>query len=987
VLSGNIPNERLFRGRLARNTLLILLLLTLAPLFLLGSTAYVRTRQLLREQVFSLLTTVSTVQGNRIVDEITAGRQLLVRALADADVIEPMHTALALTDRNQAEYVSARNQFFDQLQTVNQPKPFFNQFVVINPEGIIHISTNRQWEGQRITSTSGFSPQTRQASSRAVTKFQPLYEQSLVIVTTIPYLNSEGNQVATILGISEPAVLSALMQRIAFFTDAHYFVSSDRKFFGVNPYPDSFEKMILFEPNDDLNLFVEYANGQPLKNGVNELLSFQNRPVIAAYNWLPDLQIGWLAEIPQASVYQQLNTLVVFATILFLVTALILLFTVWQATRYLVRPLTQLAASVTKFSAGNWDERAAVKRDDEVGLLADSFNKMAADLSILYQSLETKVEERTRQLQASGEIGQVTITATDLDELLHQTVTLLANRFGYPFAAIYLLDEGSEFAILRQVTAPAEMEPRLRGMRIKVEPLSLVGWVAMTGSSKVDLIGQGAFGAIERMDLAPDVRAEAGIPILHAGKVLGILVVQSNRPTHLNEDTIQELQNLANQISPALQNFYLLEATQINLQETNLLYQVSHQIAQAPTETEIYKLAEQALRNTPYNSAFLVVNGTQFDQIWSNTKADQASLPASSIIDPQRLNHLLPSSGALIYQLNQKQTDVPADLVEWFRKFRHSTLAMLPVRRSGRLHGLLLLGTNEEDARAGLRFSHLHLQPYSNLIELMTNSLEKVRALDITQKRLNEMEILNNLSREVAQQTNLESLYNIIHQHIKEIFGEVDFLLALLDIEKRQIRVPYAFEEGQRLQVPSIPFGQGLTSLVISSRKPLRLGSPDDWSALPAGSTVIYGKKAFSWLGVPMIVAGEVVGVMTVQDVHESRRFSLEDEHFFSTLATQVAVIIRNTTLLETTRQRADAESMLNQITSNIRRSMSIPEILATTTTELSHALQVRKAKIVIRPAQSDAHGIQAPENGGENGNKPAVKSLPGESREVEHGT
>ena len=987
MLSGNIPNERLFRGRLARNTLLLLLLLTMVPLFLLGSTAYVRTRQLLREQVFSLLTTVSTVQGNRIVDEISTGRQLLMRVLADADVIEPMRTALGITDRNQADYVSARNRFFDQLQTVNQPKPFFNQFIVINPDGIIHISTNRQWEGQRSIPSSGYTPQTRQASSRAVTNLRPLYEQSLVIVTAIPYLNSEGDQIATILGISEPVVLSALMQRVAFFTDTHYFVSSDGKFFGVNPYPDSFEKLILFEPNDDLNFFLEYANAQPLKIGVNELLSFHNRPVIAAYNWLPDLQIGWLAEIPQASVYQQLNTLVGFTTLLFLVTALILLFIVWQATRFLVRPLTQLAASVTKFSAGNWDERAVVKRNDEVGLLADAFNKMAADLSILYQQLETKVAERTHQLQASGEIGQVTITATDLDELLHQTVMLLAKRFGYPLVAIYLLDEGSEFAILRQVTAPAEMEPRLRGMRVKVEPLSLVGWVATTGSSKVDLIGQGAFGAINRIDLAPDARAEAGIPILHAGKVLGVLVVQSSRITHLNEDTIQELQNLANQISPALQNFYLFEATQINLQETNLLYQVSHQIAQAGTENEIYALAEQALRNTPYNSAFLVVNGTQFDQIWSSMMEEQALSSSKLIIDPQRLNLLLPISGELIYQFNEKQTDLPVDLVEWLRNFKHSNLALLPVRRSDLLHALLILGTDEEDARAGLRFSHLHLQPYSNLIELMTNTREKVRALGITQKRLSEMEILNNLSREVAQQTNLESLYNIIYQHVKEIFGEVDFLLALFDAEKRQIRVPYAIEEGQRLQVPSISYGQGLTSLVISTRKPLRFVSPQDWSALPAGSTVIYGKEPFSWLGVPMIVAGELIGVLTVQDVHESQRFSLEDELFFNTLATQVAVIIRNTSLLEVTRQRADVESLLNQITGNIRRSMSIPDILATTTTELSRALHVRQARMVIRPVEPDAHAIQAPENGGVNGEKPDHTNLPGETREVEHGT
>jgi two-component system nitrate/nitrite sensor histidine kinase NarX len=94
-------------------------------------------------------------------------------------------------------------------------------------------------------------------------------------------------------------------------------------------------------------------------------------------------------------------------------------------TRYLVNPLTQLATSVSQFSSGNWEARTEIKRDDEVGLLASSFNQMASDLSVLYQSLEAKVEERTRQLQTSSELSQLSITAADLDELLSETVTLL----------------------------------------------------------------------------------------------------------------------------------------------------------------------------------------------------------------------------------------------------------------------------------------------------------------------------------------------------------------------------------------------------------------------------------------------------------------------------------------------------------------------------------------------------------------------------------
>jgi len=987
-MPGSIPSaDRQFRGRLARNTLLILLLITLVPLFLVGGTTYLQTRRLLQEQIFSLMTVIAQVQGQRISDEIAAGRQLLTRAVVNAESIQALHAALAIPDRSQPEYIAARNQFFDQIQIVNQPRPYFSQFIVVKTDGVIHISTKRSWEGLKLGSIGGSSALSRQANSRAVFDFSPLYQQNLVILTTIPYLNANEELVATIVGISEPTVIRDFMDRAAFFAKSNYLVPADGVYFGVNPYPDSFDKLFQYTPSPELNFFLEYLGAQPEKSGVNELVSFRDEQVIAAYTWLPDLQAGLLAEIPQSSVYGQINSLLLFGGILLAVIGIVLGFIVWQVTRYLVRPLTQLASSVSEFSSGNWYARAEVNRNDEVGLLANSFNKMAADLSILYQSLESKVAERTRQLQTSGELSQLSVSAADLDELLSQTVKLLGTRFGYPFVAIYLLDESKEYAVLRQVVAPPGIMSNIRGARIKVQPLTLVGWVAMSGSTKVDLIGQGTFGAIDRPDLAPEARAEAGIPILHSGKVLGVLVVQSIRVSQLNEDTVNELQNLTNQIGPALQNFYLLEATQIDLQETNLLYQTSHQIAQAQNVTQIYNLAKIALLNTPYHSALLVADQDHFNVIW-NSKADLPDNTVSTLnIDPGQVNGQLPDTGPAIGSANQKHPEsLPHSLVEWLQKFGGASLALIPVRRADELQTILVLGSGEKDARAGMRFSPLHLQPYTNLVELMTNTLEKVKALEATQKKLNEMEILNNLSREVALQTNLEALFGTIYEYVTRIFGTVDFLLARFDPDAHRIQVPYAIEEGQRLVVPSIPYGQGLTSMVIRSRKTLRLVTPEDWHALPAGSVAIFGKDAVSWLGAPMIVGGEVVGVIVVQDVQQSQRFSHDDEIFFSTLATQLAVVIRNMVLLETTRQRAHMESLLNEITGNIRRSLSIRDILTTTTTELGHALRVRKTKITVWAPQSDGLDQTTLHKGENYGLKPVRSHNLSQPGEVKHG-
>jgi GAF domain-containing protein len=67
-------------------------------------------------------------------------------------------------------------------------------------------------------------------------------------------------------------------------------------------------------------------------------------------------------------------------------------------------------------------------------------------------------------------------------------------------------------------------------------------------------------------------------------------------------------------------------------------------------------------------------------------------------------------------------------------------------------------------------------------------------------------------------------------------------------------------------------------------------------------------------------------------------------------LATQVAVVVRNAHLLETSRRQARQEHLVNEISDRIRRHVDLETILKTTTDELGRALGARKATIRINP-------------------------------------
>ena len=73
--------------------------------------------------------------------------------------------------------------------------------------------------------------------------------------------------------------------------------------------------------------------------------------------------------------------------------------------RRLVRPIESIQAGAARIGSGSLDQRIEIRSNDELGALAEEFNRMAAQLRESYASLEQKVDERTREL------------ATALDEL------------------------------------------------------------------------------------------------------------------------------------------------------------------------------------------------------------------------------------------------------------------------------------------------------------------------------------------------------------------------------------------------------------------------------------------------------------------------------------------------------------------------------------------------------------------------------------------
>lgn len=284
------------------------------------------------------------------------------------------------------------------------------------------------------------------------------------------------------------------------------------------------------------------------------------------------------------------------------------------------------------------------------------------------------------------------------------------------------------------------------------------------------------------------------------------------------------------------------------------------------------------------------------------------------------------------------------------------------------------------------------MQSFSSLAELTATVLEKVLAMQATQRHMQALQTLNLISQAVSVETDLDQLYQLIHTEVVHMMGEVSFLIATYDPLKREIFIPYMYEwkvddeqglsvsepqpietvlpekipdsretpqvttsvygpspvgKGYIRTIDPFPLGQGLTSILLTTRKPLLLVGDIEAKTRELGAITV-GRMAKSWLGVPLLIADEPVGAIVVQDAFTEYRFDQEDLRIMEILASQVAVAIRSARLLDSVSQQARRERLLHEITSKIRSSTNMRSILAVTATELRQALDAQKAHIEL---------------------------------------
>lgn len=307
---------------------------------------------------------------------------------------------------------------------------------------------------------------------------------------------------------------------------------------------------------------------------------------------------------------------------------------------------------------------------------------------------------------------------------------------------------------------------------------------------------------------------------------------------------------------------------------------------------------------------------------------------------------LMGSAEELSAQVGTQLKVVGPESVDWLG---------VPMLREGEVQGALVVQSYREgirfsdDDRTLLAFVGSHiltaLERKQSKYELEQRVFERTRDLaklnEGLQQEVQERQRAVRLQEALFQLAQLatadiceDSFYERVHAVVRKLLNAQNFFIALLSSDRKSLDLPYYVDKGVKSRL-SWPIGRGMSEYVLR-RGEAWLGTRDDIEALRRDGEVVphrIGAPSMCWLGVPLRVDEEVIGLVAVQSYEEGVCYGQADKELLGFAALQIANSIyrrRSAVALQEANARLEqrVEERTRELRAEIARRESIQQQL-----------------------------------------------------------
>jgi K+-sensing histidine kinase KdpD len=196
-------------------------------------------------------------------------------------------------------------------------------------------------------------------------------------------------------------------------------------------------------------------------------------------------------------------------------------------------------------------------------------------------------------------------------------------------------------------------------------------------------------------------------------------------------------------------------------------------------------------------------------------------------------------------------------------------------------------------------------------------------------KQVDELRSLSVMSQTMRANLEFASLLNMIYLQVNHLLDTDNFLVALY--HEQELEYPLVIERGQQVQRPASPRDSKTRSLlhhVLDTQEPLLI--PSDVAGHAHGLKVTAPDKAESWIGVPLLASGRLLGTMSVTSTDPAKPFTPDSLRLLNIVAANASVAIENALFYQQQRARVTQLATLNQVLALLTGTLSFDAVLDT---------------------------------------------------------
>lgn len=569
-----------------------------------------------------------------------------------------------------------------------------------------------------------------------------------------------------------------------------------------------------------------------------------------------------------------------------------------------------------------------------------------------------ETQRRTEELSIINKIVTELGASLDMQTSMQIVADGLAEALGVEQVRVTLVDESKEnLTIMAEHYNPDKTESAL-GMKIPLAGNELTQEVMRRRKAVkiTDMEHDSRVGPVRDMLLTQGVEQIFVLPMLSGNKVIGTVGVDIlEKDQTLSADQMQLAETIVSQAATAVQSSRLFTQIEKRAAELAAINAISEAASSHLDLTTLAETIVPVLEQTFHTKTMYIAYYDEQSQLitfpyYYSYEGGRSYLPPRTPDEQGGFTGQIVKSGQPIlfipsatdFEEAVREARQQGGYLDSSGVSRPTSYLGAPMVVGNKVVGVIALNTHD-DAKP---FDQADQQLLMTLAGTVGVAVQNARLFAETEKRAAELAIINSISEAASAQLELDVLIETVGLRLYETFKTQDLYISLYDEKTGVITFPFLYVRDQGLQELADTAldreDSGFTGKIIRNKKPI-LATIKAREDIQEQGGYIYAEgaepPAFVYLGVPMLVGDEIMGVIGMNESLAIRRLNESDQELLLTLAGTVGVAIQNARLFVETEERAEELAVINQVAEVVAQQLDMEQLFTAVHEQIQRAV------------------------------------------------